>query len=92
MRIMKFIAPLAAVTALLAACSHQHSDSGVVQTSDSSEVDTTNQPGKVFTNKDGFAVRIGAIRVGGSNVPLTNIQVYFRAGGTNIPLTNIQFR
>jgi uncharacterized lipoprotein YajG len=75
MKIMKLIVPLVAVTALLAACSRQHSDSRAVRASDSSASGTTNQPGKSFTTKDGSTVRIGALTVDGTNVPLTNIQV-----------------
>ena len=92
MNIIKLIVLLAAVTFLLAACSRQHSDSGAVHASDSSVVVTTNQPSEVLTNKDGFTVRIGAFTDGGTNVALTNSQIYFSADATNIALTNMQFR
>lgn len=35
----------------------------------------TNQPGKAFATKGGSTVNVGAVTVGGTNVPLTNIQV-----------------
>jgi len=72
---MKLIVPLIAVTFFLAACSRQHSDSGAVHTSDSGAAGITNQPGKTFTTKDGSTVYVGAVMIGGTNVPLTNIQV-----------------
>jgi uncharacterized lipoprotein YajG len=75
MKIMKLILPLVAIAAFLAACSRQHSDSRAVRTYDSSVVGTTNQPGKIFTTKDGSTIRIVCFTVGGTNVPLTNIQV-----------------
>jgi len=59
MKRTKLIVSLAAVTALLAACSSS----------------PPNEPGKVFTTKDGSTVRLGAITVNGTNVPLTEIQV-----------------
>lgn len=76
MQIMKRIVPLVAVALGLAACSRQQADSGAIRTAGAgASSGATNLPGRVFTNKNGDTFYIGSMTIGGSNVPLTNVQI-----------------